>query len=167
MNVAVIDRQEAARVDRRCVEALVRRFMDHVMARPPHLPWDTVSVVLTDDAGIHAVNRDFLGHDYPTDVISFAFAPLPGADSGMTGEIAVNVERAVRLGGRHGSAARELALYVAHGCDHLDGSDDATARDRRRMRARECRWLRAPAARALVASLLRPRPPRSRRRRHP
>ena len=31
----------------------------------------TISLALVDDAEIHRVNREFLGHDYPTDVISF------------------------------------------------------------------------------------------------
>lgn len=30
-----------------------------------------ISVALVDDAQIHQINRDFLRHDYPTDVISF------------------------------------------------------------------------------------------------
>ena len=31
----------------------------------------SISLALVDDAEIHRVNREFLGHDYPTDVISF------------------------------------------------------------------------------------------------
>jgi len=37
-----------------------------------------ISLALVNDAEIHRINRDFLGHDYPTDVISF---PLPTDDS--------------------------------------------------------------------------------------
>lgn len=32
-----------------------------------------ISIALVDDVRIHAINREFLGHDYPTDVISFLF----------------------------------------------------------------------------------------------
>lgn len=62
-----------------------------------------------------------------------------------TAEIFVNVERAaqVRPCSRKWNASRELALYIAHGCDHLiSGEDDARDDERKRMRARELRWLR-------------------------
>jgi ssRNA-specific RNase YbeY (16S rRNA maturation enzyme) len=69
----------------------------------------------------------------------------------MCGEIVVNVERAAEAGPGHwprtrgdrSAIARELALYIAHGCDHLCGADDASRVDRLRMRRRELRWLRA------------------------
>ncbi|MBQ3810327.1 MAG: hypothetical protein II839_05855, partial [Kiritimatiellae bacterium] len=47
-------------------------------------------------------------------------------------------ERALRW-----NADAELALYLAHGFDHLAGSDDATAAGYRAMRRRELRWLAA------------------------
>lgn len=60
-------------------------------------------------------------------------------------EVFVNVERAVLLGesSKKWSASKELALYIAHGCDHLiTGEDDAQADERKRMRGRELRWLK-------------------------
>jgi probable rRNA maturation factor len=113
-----------------------------VSARSKDCPWGEISLVLSNDSGIHSINRDFLGHDYPTDVISFAYDPVPGESTAISGEIVVNVELAVRLGARFGGPERELALYIAHGCDHLTGADDATTPQRRRMRARELRWLK-------------------------
>jgi len=116
-----------------------------------------VSAVLLDDAGIAAVNRDFLGRREPTDVISFRYEPLPGEADRCEGEVLVNVQRAIEEGPRagRGGASRELALYVAHGCDHLAGSGDETAAARARMRRRERRWLRAAPGAALVDGLLR------------
>ena len=48
------------------------------------------------------------------------------------------------------TADRELALYLAHGCDHLTGADDATPAGRARMRRRELGWLRELALTRLI-----------------
>lgn len=104
--------------------------------------WVEVSLLLTDDAGITAVNRTCFGTDRPTDVISFSYDPLPGEPENVrTGEIIVNMERAMTEGDKRGGAGRELALYIAHGCDHLTGARDDTPAQRARMRQRETAWL--------------------------
>ena len=101
-----------------------------------------VSVVLVDNKESLRINQAHLGHGYATDVISFNFDPIPGEpESGMCGEIVVNVEQACRLGKRYGGPDHELALYIAHGCDHLSGEDDNTPARRQRMRRRELRWV--------------------------
>ena len=58
-------------------------------------------------------------------------------------EIIVNAERAWLAGSRRRgwSPSRELALYIAHGCDHLNDERDTTPAGRRRMRRRELHWL--------------------------
>ncbi len=84
--------------------------------------------------------------------MTFRYAALPGAAARPAAEIVVNVERAMAEGLRQAvrrpawSPGHELALYVAHGCDHLTGADDNDPAARRRMRRRELRWLRAAAA---------------------
>ncbi len=107
------------------------------------MAWGEVSVVLVDDRQSQEVNRNHLGHDYATDVISFNFEPMPGdSESEMNGEVVINVELACRLGPAYKGADRELALYLAHGCDHLSGADDDTPKHRQQMRRRELRWLK-------------------------
>lgn len=116
------------------------------------------SLVVTDDHGIEAVSRQYFGKRDPTDVLSFRYEGLPGEERGWTGEVFVNAERAACLGPRMGGRDRELALYIAHGCDHLIGHTDRTARERQRMRRRELRWLRTAAALGLLRGLFRKRP---------
>jgi probable rRNA maturation factor len=107
-----------------------------------------ISVAVLDDAAIHAINRNHLGHDYPTDVISFLYesiraAPLAesqprGSGLKIEGEIAVSAETARREASRHGWSARsELQLYIIHGLLHLCGYDDLTPVEKRIMRRRE------------------------------
>lgn len=115
-------------------------------------------MLLCDDRSIAAANRACFGRDRPTDVISLAYRPAARAD-GWTAEILVNVQRALEAGPRHGGPDRELALYIAHGCDHLAGRDDDTPRRRAAMRATENRWLRAARSAGLWApGLLIPAP---------
>lgn len=105
-----------------------------------------ISLVLVDDAAIQQINRDYLGHDYPTDVISFtlgsddaeAVADRAASDRPLEGELVVSVETAIREASSHGwSPADELLLYVVHGMLHLCGYDDLTDEARPIMRVRE------------------------------
>jgi probable rRNA maturation factor len=95
----------------------------------------TVSVAIVDDEAIHALNRQFLDHDYPTDVLSF---PLEDAPPSLEGEIVVSFDTAIRCAAEAGwSAADELLLYVVHGALHLAGYRDKVQADADEMRARE------------------------------
>ena len=89
------------------------------------------------------LNLLVMRHAGSTDVISQRYEPLPGEPAGMRGELLVNVERAWQVGARRSgwSTSRALALYIAHGCDHLNDAADATLAGRQRMRRRELRWL--------------------------
>jgi probable rRNA maturation factor len=102
-----------------------------------------VSLVLCDDATIHALNRQFLGHDYPTDVLSFPLnAPTPDGKH-LLGEIVISVETAERNARRYRQPLeRELLHLVIHGILHLLGYDDTTPKNRRRMRRKELAYLR-------------------------
>jgi probable rRNA maturation factor len=96
----------------------------------------SVSVALVDDAAIHELNRRHLGHDWPTDVISFPLSE-PGEPE-LAGELVVSAERAVATAREAGiDPSDELALYVAHGLLHLCGYDDATDAGAAEMRRRE------------------------------
>jgi len=113
-----------------------------------------ISVAIVDDAQIHAVNRDFLGHDYPTDVISFLLdgdgergtqsARVSRGRTGKSidGEIVISAETALRNAARYRVGPdRELALYLVHGILHLCGYDDRSPGERRLMRRREAEAL--------------------------
>lgn len=99
-----------------------------------------ISLVLTDDAEIHRINVDFLGHDYPTDVISFLLNDDEAAGDAVyiDGELIISVETAERAANEHScSLTAEVVLYAVHGLLHLCGYDDQTDSDRETMRQRE------------------------------
>lgn len=140
MRLVIVNRQRQVRVQpanlRRVARGLAR------LASADHR-WREVTLLLVDDEGSAQANHAVLGHAGPTDVITQRYEPLPGEQAGLVGEIIVNVQRAAAAAPhrRGWNASRELALYVAHGCDHLNGEDDSTPGGRRRMRRRELRWL--------------------------
>ena len=106
--------------------------------------WREVVIHLLTDREMEPVNRAVIGHEGATDVITQRYDPLPGEPEGLIGELFVDVEWALRHAPHRAnwSGAHEVLLYIAHGCDHLAGSDDHTPEERRRMRQREMRWLR-------------------------
>ena len=106
-----------------------------------------VSVLVTDDATLHQLNRDYRNVDAPTDVLSFADdeegdAPAfvrPPAAPRYLGDLAISYERVVAQADEYGhSRARELAFLTVHGMLHLLGYDhERGAADQAAMRARE------------------------------
>lgn len=94
-----------------------------------------ISLAVVDDEAIHELNRRWLEHDEPTDVLSFV---LEEADGYREGEIIVSADTALARSGEFGwSAHDELLLYVIHGALHLVGYDDKRPTDREQMRQRE------------------------------
>ena len=96
-----------------------------------------ISVLLTDDAGIHAVNRDFRGVDRPTDVLSFPQNELePGnfdpadcerdLDTGavLLGDMMISLPRCEAQGREFGHGfKREIMYLTVHSVLHLLGYD--------------------------------------------
>jgi ssRNA-specific RNase YbeY (16S rRNA maturation enzyme) len=116
-----------------------------------------ITFIVTGDAGIKEVKSRCFGIDAVTDVVAAAYEPVPGdEEGGWTAEVVVNAERAAGTPLRSAtwSPDKELALYIAHGIDHLCGGRDDTARGRNAMRRRELRWLKAAAAAGLLDGLL-------------
>lgn len=105
------------------LETAVRATLTHEEQQSPL----ELSVLLTDDAQIQQMNRDFRGVDKPTDVLSFpAGEALPGMEDAdpYLGDIAISVPYAARQAAQAGhDLAGELQLLVIHGVLHLLGYD--------------------------------------------
>ena len=145
MHITLHNAQRRFKLDSAALKRLAAAFGVAARARlPAEPPWQEVTIHLLDDAGIAPVNAAILAHEGATDVITQRYEPIPGEPAGLVGELFVNVERAARVGARRAgwSADRELALYLAHGFDHLTGADDGTPAERARMRRRELSWLK-------------------------
>ena len=105
-----------------------------------------LGVYLLEAAEMAQLNQSFLGHDGPTDVITFDYA-APGSGA-PAGEIMLCPTVAWEQARRFRTIWQsELVRYAVHGILHLRGFDDRTAAARRVMKREENRWLRALAAR--------------------
>ena len=100
-----------------------------------------LTVALIGPRRMRQINRQFLGHDYVTDVMAFDLGPAPDGNGGArTGEIYVCPAAACENAGRFAtSAPDETLLCIVHGMLHLAGHDDGDAAARRRMRRHERR----------------------------
>jgi len=105
-------------------------------------PDSELSLLLVDDEQIHEINRDYLDHDYPTNVISFAMREGEGADvqPDLLGDVVISVETALRDASEAGTSFEsELYFLLLHGVLHLLGFDHerGSEEDARCMEARE------------------------------
>jgi probable rRNA maturation factor len=99
-----------------------------------------VTLAFVDNAHIHRLNKQFLRHDEPTDVLTFPSSE-PGAKT-LEGEVVIGYEVAREYAADRGHEANlELLLYVIHGCLHLCGYTDTDAPGEREMRAKEREYL--------------------------
>lgn len=111
-----------------------------------------ISVMLTDDEGIHAVNREFRGVDRATDVLSFPLNELtagefdesicehdPKTNAVMLGDMMISLERCQAQGTEFGHGfEREICYLTVHSVLHLLGYDHVDEGEMKaQMRARE------------------------------
>jgi len=100
----------------------------------------SLSVLLTDNKNIRKINKQFLGHDTATDVISFWLEKktLAKNETGFLGELVVSHEMAKQLSRELGiSFKEELGRYLIHGTLHLLGYDDKKEKDHMKMHRRQ------------------------------
>ena len=143
MKIHLLNRQRVLRFRPAEVRRLARTLAKRAFPADAPVSFGELTVILTDDAAMPDYKGACFGLRVPTDVVVQAYAALPGGEA-ATAEIILNAERAVAEGQRRsGGAAREFALYLAHGLDHLGGHDDDTPARRRAMRRRETAWLDA------------------------
>jgi probable rRNA maturation factor len=123
-----------------------------------------VTILLTTDAAIRKLNKQFRGKNKATDVLSFPASGV-GAE-GIAGDLAISVTTALSQAAEHGhSLSTEIKVLVLHGLLHLAGydhevDDGKMARRERLLRAklklRQGLIERAASARVSQVSILRP-----------
>jgi probable rRNA maturation factor len=125
------------RINHRVLGAFARRLRDEVASG------HSFHCLITGDARLRRLNRDFRGKDYVTDVLSFPAAKsspfVPAGDESILGEIAISAPRAAvqaRMLGH--SLETEISILMLHGVLHLLGMDHES--DHGRMARAEHRW---------------------------
>jgi probable rRNA maturation factor len=132
-----IDIRNGARVSPSVVRTL-RARLSRAM-RTAGVGKRALTLSLTDDAELRALNRQYAGEDHATDVLSFE------QEEPLLGDVVISVETAARQAKTAGhSLGAELFHLAVHGMVHLLGYDHATKAEERVMFAYEAE-LRARA----------------------
>jgi probable rRNA maturation factor len=135
LGVSVANQQERVELDYPRLKAAARAVLEGEGVKKAK-----ITLAFMSDESIHALNRRFLQHDEPTDVITFPYSSPKTAS--LEGDIAISTDTALQAATERGYAvADELVLYVIHGVLHLCGYDDQQENARSEMRAREQRYL--------------------------
>lgn len=135
--IAIASPQEIVPIDRKRVREGARAVLDGEGIADAE-----ISLAFVDNATIHALNKRYLDHDEPTDVLSFPLSE-PNAKR-LSGELVIGVEVAQAQAAERGHDVQaELLLYVIHGLLHLCGYDDKDDAAAQEMRSRERHYLAA------------------------
>lgn len=114
------------------MEELIQKIVLHVVQVEGAENAEEVSILITDNNEIQALNAEYREKDQPTDVLSF---PM---DEECLGDIAISMDKVLEQAQEYGhSIERELAFLVVHGMLHLLGYDHIEEEDRVQMRSRE------------------------------
>ena len=114
-------------------EAVVRDWIDRV-AQNLGKRVGRLTYVFCDDEYILKTNRDFLGHDYYTDIITFDYCE----DDVLNGDLVISLDT-VRSNAElfHKDYDEELHRVIIHGILHLCGQNDKGPGEREQMEAAE------------------------------
>ena len=144
--IFVSNRQESLDVDEAFLKKIAR-----VTLSEEEIVQAEISLVLLEHEEMRELNRQFLQHDYTTDVLSFLLECQPepndapaasripyGQGKRIEGEVVLCTAMAKEMAPRfHWSPLEELALYLIHGLLHLAGYDDLSEEELPIMKQRE------------------------------
>ncbi len=96
-----------------------------------------LNYIFCDDDYLLEINRQYLGHDYYTDIITFD-SREDATSKRIDGDIFISVDTVRANGAEYGEGFnREMMRVVAHGLLHLAGEDDITKAQQKKMREAE------------------------------
>lgn len=96
---------------------------------------EEITINFVGNKKIHKINKNFLNHDYPTDIITFYYSK---SKKNLDGEIFISTDEALNSAGKFKvSFKNELIRLIIHGILHLTGYDDKTKSDKSKMKRKE------------------------------
>lgn len=116
---------------------LLKRIISRIVS-DAGLKGGTAVVVITTDEKVYEINREFLGHDYFTDIITFNY----NRGKSVNGEIYISAQRVKENSEKFGVTLNsEVRRVIFHGFLHLCGYDDRTAGEKKKMSEMEEMYL--------------------------
>jgi rRNA maturation RNase YbeY len=102
---------------------------------------ESLQYVFCSDEYLLGINKQFLNHDYYTDIISFDLSEQKGQ---LIGDIYISIDRVKENAKTQGNVyMHELLRVIFHGALHFCGYKDKKPSDVKLMRAMEDKWLKA------------------------
>lgn len=141
MNTTISFEPETLTVEENLLEEILRAA--DVVGKVYGVENSELSITLTDDEHIHALNKKFRGVDKATDVLSFAFREseepeIIGANFEILGDVIISLERAKIQAEEFGHTfLREVIFLEVHGLLHLLGYDHIDDDERQEMEAEQ------------------------------
>jgi probable rRNA maturation factor len=97
-----------------------------------------LNFIITGDENIKEINREFLNHDYYTDVIAFGY----NEGKTVSGEIYISIDTVKKNSNNYKVSLRsELIRVMVHGTLHLCGYEDRNIEERKIMKNWEDHWI--------------------------
>ena len=145
--IAIANRARTGRkLDLRLLKKIIAAALEELDIKEAEL-----GIVLIGAREMALLNEEFLGHEGPTDVITFDYSEKRKQ---LHGEVFVCVEIADKQAKEFGTSRQsEVVRYVVHGILHLMGHDDLQAAARKKMKREEGRLVRALSRRFPLSKL--------------
>ncbi|OED34583.1 rRNA maturation RNase YbeY [PVC group bacterium (ex Bugula neritina AB1)] len=134
-------------IKRRVNLRLIRELVSYILEQEGK-GGSSLSIKICDHKTIHRMNRLYLDHDWPTDVLAFPMIEdgsedFSDVEESYIGDCVVSMEMAFeRCKEFDHSPDEELALYIIHAVLHILGYTDKETECRKIMRARESKYMR-------------------------
>jgi len=98
-----------------------------------------MSIIFNSDEALLEMNKQFLDHDYYTDIITF---PIEETETELEAELYISIDRVKENAEDIGvSFENELHRVIIHGTLHLCGFGDKTESEEKLMRQKEDEYL--------------------------
>ena len=116
----------------------LKKFLESIFKRE-RKDLGSVNLIFCSDHYLRAINRDYLQHDYYTDIVTFK---LSAEGEPLAGEIYISVDRVFEKAMVFRvTKEKELHRVIIHGVLHLCGYSDKTKANKNRMTVMEDRYL--------------------------
>lgn len=117
---------------------LLKGWLNEVMTDEGKKP-GSINFIFSNDQHVLELNREYLKHDYLTDILTF---PMSEQEGIITGDIYISIERVKENAGDFGvKFSEELKRVMVHGILHMCGYKDKTRTEQKLMRQKEDHYL--------------------------
>ena len=138
MKIHLINNQKKYKIESNNILKVIESLCQNL--KQTKKSWDEISIIIVDNNKIKKLHKKYFNKNTITDVITFSYSPIPGENK-FSADIVINIDLVYKEGLIRNNIDYELAFYIAHGIDHLNGNNDNSYLKRQEMHNREKKWL--------------------------